>query len=81
MLSGICRHSTTSLFPYTREEQTMKNDDPSGNARKLQQLKRKLAELLEEILQPDFFGTAGIVLNVQGGTIQNIHRHVEWIDK
>jgi hypothetical protein len=52
-----------------------------GNDRKVLQLQAALTELLREALQRGFFGTAGVELNVQDGTIQYIRRRVDRIEK
>ncbi|MEN6458585.1 MAG: hypothetical protein ABFC63_06610 [Thermoguttaceae bacterium] len=53
----------------------------SGNARKVAQLQAIMAEVLTEALRRGFFGTAAIELSVQDGTIQNIRRKVERVEK
>jgi len=53
----------------------------SGNAKKVAQLQTVMAEVLTEALRRGFFGTAAVELNVQDGTIQNIRRRVERIEK
>ena len=53
----------------------------TGNVKKVTQLEAALAEMLVEILQRGFFGTAAVELSVQDGTIQNIRRRVERIEK
>ena len=53
----------------------------SGNVKKVAQLEATLANMLTEILQRGFFGTAAVELSVQDGTIQNIRRRVEQIEK
>jgi len=51
------------------------------NEQKVSQLRAALAELLVEILRRGFHGTAGIELRVQDGTIQNIRRRIERIER
>jgi hypothetical protein len=51
------------------------------NAKKVAQLQSILAEMLSESLRRGFFGTTGIELSVQDGTIQHIRRTVERIEK
>ena len=52
-----------------------------GNERKVAQLQQALDELLREALRRGFFGTAAVELSVQDGTIQNIRRKVERIER
>jgi hypothetical protein len=52
-----------------------------GNAEKLQQLERMLAELLAQLLRRGFFGNGAIELSVQDGTIQHIRRKVEQVER
>jgi hypothetical protein len=52
-----------------------------GNAKKLAQVQTALAEVLAEALRRGFFGTAAVELTVQDGTIQNIRRKVERVEK
>jgi hypothetical protein len=52
-----------------------------GNAKKVAQVERAMAEILAEALQRGFFGTAAIEMSVQDGTIQNIRRRVERIER
>ena len=52
-----------------------------GNAKKVAQLQAVMAEVLSEALRRGFFGTAAVELSVQDGTIQNIRRKVERIEK
>jgi len=51
------------------------------NEKKMAQLQQALEELLRESLTRGFFGTAGVELNIQDGTIQHIRRKVERIDR
>jgi hypothetical protein len=53
----------------------------AGNAKKLAQLQAMMAEMLAEALKRGFFGTAGVELSIQDGTIQNIRRKVERVEK
>jgi len=53
----------------------------TGNAKKVAQLQAVMAEILAEALRRGFFGTAAVELSVQDGTIQNIRRKVERIEK
>ncbi len=53
----------------------------TGNAKKVAQLQAVMAEVLSEALRRGFFGTAAVELSVQDGTIQNIRRKVERIEK
>jgi hypothetical protein len=52
-----------------------------ANEKKMAQLRQALDELLRESLRRGFFGTAGVELNVQDGTIQHIRRRVDRIEK
>jgi hypothetical protein len=45
------------------------------------QLKAALNDVLEQVLRRGFYGTAGIVVTVQDGTIQAIRRNVEQIER
>jgi len=54
---------------------------PNGNDRKVAQLHAAVAEILVEIMRRGFYGTAGIDLNIQDGTIQNIRRRSEQIER
>jgi hypothetical protein len=59
----------------------MTHGTTSGNAKKLAQLQAALAEILSEALRRGFFGTAGLEVSVQDGTIQHIRRTIERIEK
>jgi len=59
----------------------MTHSKTAGNVKKVTQLEAALADMLVEILQHGFFGTAAVELSVQDGTIQNIRRRVERIEK
>lgn len=59
---------------------TTLNETPA-NQQKMALLKTALGELLSEVLRRDFYGTAGIELSVQDGTIQHIRRKVERIER
>jgi hypothetical protein len=52
-----------------------------ANAKKVAQLNLALAEVLAEALRRGFFGIAAVELTVQDGTIQNIRRRVERIER
>ena len=52
-----------------------------ANQRKMAQLRRALGELLAEVLRRDFFGSAGVELVIQDGTIQSIRRKVERVER
>jgi hypothetical protein len=52
-----------------------------ANQRKLTQLRGALGELLGEVLRRGFFGSAGVEIVVQDGTIQSIRRKVERIER
>jgi len=53
----------------------------AGNAQKLAQLEKALAELLAEVLKHGIFGTAEIQVSIQDGTIQHIRLKVELVEK
>ena len=59
----------------------MSGKHPSGNDRKVAQLHAAVAEILTEIMRRGFYGTAGIELNIQDGTIQHIRRRIEQIER
>ena len=59
----------------------IKHATTAGNAKKVAQLQRVMAELLAESLRRGFFGTAAVELSVQDGTIQCIRRKVEKVEK
>ncbi|MFZ5831594.1 MAG: hypothetical protein ACOY3P_16030 [Planctomycetota bacterium] len=52
-----------------------------ANAKKLDQLRAAMAEMLAEALKRGFFGTASVELSVQDGTIQHIRRRLDRIEK
>jgi hypothetical protein len=51
------------------------------NQKKVAQLEATVQEILSEILQRGFHGSAQIALSVQDGTVQNIRRVVERIER
>ena len=51
------------------------------NQRKVAQLQEAVGELLAQVLQRGFFGSAGVELSVQDGTIQTIRRKMERIER
>lgn len=51
------------------------------NAQRIAQLEQTLAEIVTETLQHGFFGTATVELKVQDGTIQQIRRVVERVER
>jgi hypothetical protein len=55
--------------------------ETAGNVKKLAQLQRAMAELLDEILRRGFFGSASLEVGVQDGTIQSIRRTVEKVER
>jgi hypothetical protein len=59
----------------------MSHATTAGNVQKLAQLERALAEMLAEVLRRGFFGNAEIQVSIQDGTIQNIRRKVERVEK
>ncbi len=52
-----------------------------GNERKMGQLRAAVGEMLAEVLRRGFFGTAGVEVVVQDGTIQSIRRRVERVER
>jgi hypothetical protein len=52
-----------------------------ANAKKTAQLEKALADMLAATLKRGFFGTATVEVCVQDGTIQNIRRKVEQVEK
>jgi len=52
-----------------------------GNERKMDQLRAAVGEMLAEVLRRGFFGTAGVEVVVQDGTIQSIRRRVERVER
>ena len=52
-----------------------------NNARQIARLSELLGMMLDEVLRKGFHGTAQFAVTVQNGTIQNIRRTVERIDK
>ncbi len=52
-----------------------------ANAKKMLQLKTTLAELLEQVLRRGFFGTAGVQITLQDGTIQHIRCKIDRLEK
>ncbi len=52
-----------------------------ANERRMAQLKAALGEILAEVLRRGFHGSAGIELSIQDGTIQNIRRRIERIER
>ena len=52
-----------------------------ANERMIGLLRAALAEILAEALQGGYYGTAGIELSVQDGTIQHIRRSMEKIER
>jgi len=59
----------------------MTHGKTSGNAKKVAQLEATWAGMLGESLQHGFFGTVAVELTIQDGTIQNIRRRIEQIEK
>ena len=52
-----------------------------ANERMIGVLRAALAEILAEVLQRGYHGTAAIELSVQDGTIQHIRRNTEKIER
>jgi len=59
----------------------MAHGNTPTNVKKIAQLETAFAEMLRETLRRGFFGTTSIEWSVQDGTIQNIRRRVERIEK
>lgn len=51
------------------------------NQQKVAQLQEAVGELLAQVLQRGFFGSAGVELSIQDGTIQTIRRKMERIER
>jgi hypothetical protein len=51
------------------------------NEKKIVQLQSALAELLGTILRRGFFGTAGVEVSIQDGTIQHVRCKMERIER
>ena len=56
------------------------NETPA-NQKKTAQLRLSLEEMLSEALRRGFHGTVGVELSIQDGTIQQICRRVERIER
>ena len=54
---------------------------PPANERRVARLRAIVAEVLVEVLERGFHGTAAVELTVQDGTIQRICRKVERVEK
>jgi len=52
-----------------------------ANDKKLGQLDRALADLLEQALRRGYHGLVGVELSIQDGTIQHIRQRLERIDR
>jgi hypothetical protein len=53
----------------------------TGNRNKVAQVEAALAALLAETLRRGFFGTIRLELAVQDGTIQNVRKVVEQVER
>ena len=51
------------------------------NQQKVAQLQEAVGELLAQVLKRGFFGSAGVELSIQDGTIQTIRRKMERIER
>jgi len=51
------------------------------NEEKITQLRDAWNEMLAQTLRRGFYGSVGIVLSVQDGTIQHLERHIEQIER
>jgi hypothetical protein len=60
---------------------TMANVASPNNANRVEQLQKAWAEILPQVLRRGFFGSAGVEVNVQDGSIQSIRRKIEQIEK
>lgn len=56
------------------------NETPA-NQRKTAQLVASLKEMLGEALRPGFYGKVGVELSIQDGTIQQICRRMERVER
>ena len=54
---------------------------PAANERMIGLIRKALAEILAEALERGYYGTAGIELSVQDGTIQHVRRSLERIER
>ncbi len=52
-----------------------------ANEKKLAQLKQTLGEVLARALRKGFYGTVGVELYVENGTIQRLHARVERVQR
>ncbi len=59
----------------------MINAAATGNAKKVAQLEKALAEMFAAALERGFFGAVAVEVSVQDGTIQHIRRKTEQIEK
>ena len=59
----------------------MTSNTTPTNQQMIQRLETAMAAMLADVLRRGFYGTAGIEVGVQDGTIQNIRRRVEHIEK
>jgi len=59
----------------------MTHSTTPANREKMAQLRSALAEILAETLRRGFYGTVGVELSVQDGTIQHVRRRVERIER
>jgi hypothetical protein len=51
------------------------------NQQKVAQLQEAVWQLLAQVLKEGFFGSAGVELSIQDGTIQTIRRKTEQIER
>ncbi len=51
------------------------------NEEKLRHLQQVLGDMLAEALKRGFFGTIGIEISIQDGTIQHLRRRLEQMEK
>ena len=54
---------------------------PPANERMIGLLRKAMAEILAEALEQGYYGTVGIELSVQDGTIQHVRRSLERIER
>ncbi len=52
-----------------------------ANQKKMSQLRVALGETLSCVLKRGFYGTAGVELTIQDGTIQSIRRKMERVER
>ena len=69
------------LSPPYDQPYNMELTQTPTNQKKVAQLEAAVQQILSEILQRGFHGSAQIALSVQDGTVQHIRRVVERIER